>query len=224
MHDQTSMIRVSLFIFAVTALSILAGCYDSSDRDAHYIRFPVSDINEIITRRGAEIDSEITSDGNGSLTVDTQEPVTIGLFNLPENDFDNTRLVYRARLRTQDLKAVDGARGIAFIEMKALFPDGEELISRGPRIPPAGTTDWATAETVLYIDKGGNPENVTLNLVVEGSGKVWIDDVVVESRPLRLDYLFWGHAVVWIILIIYIYNLIGKQKRLRKELESVKAG
>lgn len=224
MFNRFSVMRVSLIIFALTVISVTAGCYDSSDGDAHYIRFPVNDINEIATRSGVEIDRQVTSDGNGSLAVDTNEPVTVGLFNLRENDFDNMRLVYRARLRTEDVKASGDARGIAYIELKALFPDGEELVSRGPRVPPSGTTNWTTAETILYVDKGGNPEQVELNLVVDGSGKAWIDDVVLESRPLRIDYLFWGHAVVWIVLIIYIYNLLTKQKRLRKELTSVKSG
>lgn len=224
MIDRFSVMRVSLIIFAFTVLYVTAGCYDSTGGDTHYIRFPVNDINEIATRSGVEIDRQVTSDGNGSLAVATQEPVTIALFNLSENDFDNTRLVYRARLRTEDVKASGDARGIAYIELKALFPDGEELVSRGPRVPPSGTTDWTTAETILYVDKGGSPEQVELNLVVGGSGKAWIDDVVLESRPLRIDYLFWGHAVVWIVLIIYIYNLLTKQKRLRKELKSVESG
>lgn len=216
--------RVSIIIFALTAMSVTAGCYDSSDVDTRFIRFPVSDSNEVITRSGVEIDREITSDGDGSLAVDTPEPVTIELFKLTENDFDNMRLVYRARLRTEDLKGAGEARGIAYLELKALFPDGEELVSRGPRIPPSGTTDWTTAETILYVDKGGIPEQVELNLVVDGSGRAWIDDVVLESRPLRIDYLFWGHAVVWIVLIIYIYNLLAKQNRLKKELTSAKSG
>ncbi len=71
------------------------------------------------------------------------------------------------------------------------------------------------------MDKGGKPEKILLGLVVDGKGKVWIDDVALDSRPLRIDYLFWGHAVVWIILILYIYNLIGKQRRIKKELASL---
>ncbi len=65
------------------------------------------------------------------------------------------------------------------------------------------------------------PESVTLALVVDGKGKVWIDDVMLVTQPLRLDYLFWGHAVVWIVLIIYIYYLLDKQKRLKLELQAL---
>ncbi len=216
--------RKHFLFIALAVFSLTAGCYDTSEEGASLIRFPVSDMAGLVTQTGVEIDGDITSDGNGSLSVTADGPVTVELYRLQDIDLDNTRVVYKAKLRTEDLTGSDDKKGIAYLEMKALFPDGEELVSRGPRIPPTGTTDWTLGETVLYLDKGGNPEQIKLNFVVDGKGRAWIDDIIIDHRPLRLDYLFWGHAVVWIILIIYIYHLLGKQRRLRKELESMKAG
>jgi hypothetical protein len=137
---------------------------------------------------------------------------------------EHARAAYKAMLRTEGLTAEGDSRGIAYLEMKLRYPGGEEIVSRGPAVPPTGTTGWTPAETVIYSDKRAAPESVTLSLVVDGRGKVWIDDVMLAAQPLRLDYLFWGHAVVWIVLIIYIYYLLGKQRRLRGELAALGKG
>lgn len=43
--------------------------------------------------------------------------------------------------------------------------------------PLSGTTDWTTQETEFFLKAGENPDNVKLNLVINGSGTVWIDEI-----------------------------------------------
>ena len=38
----------------------------------------------------------------------------------------------------------------------------------------------------------------------------------------NLTYLFWAHAICWIVLFLYFYGLVRKVERLRKELEGLK--
>jgi len=38
----------------------------------------------------------------------------------------------------------------------------------------------------------------------------------------NLSYLFWAHVIFWILLFLYIFNLVGKNKKLQKELEALK--
>ena len=38
----------------------------------------------------------------------------------------------------------------------------------------------------------------------------------------NLTYLFWAHAIFWVVLFLYFYGLVRKVERLRKELEEVK--
>lgn len=223
MPDLTSNMRTYLLLTALTVLSLGAGCYETSETGTNMIRYPVDNMDGLVTQTGVEIDGEITADGNGSLAVETDSPLTVELYRVRDIDLDNTRVVYKARLKTQDLAGSDDMKGIAYLEMKATFPDGEELVARGPRIPPSGTTDWGPGDAILYIDKGESPREIELNMVVDGTGKVWVDDIVLEYRPLRLDYLFWGHAVVWGILIIYIIHLLSKQRKLKREMEALKA-
>jgi len=195
--------------------------YQSFAQEDSKLSFPISNIEEIITQSGVILDREISSDGNGSLMISTKEPVTAELFDLDNIDFGNKRLTYKAQMRSDNLIATQDMRGISYIELIAKFPDGEELISRGPRVPISGTTEWRPAETILYLDKGTAPKRVKLNLIVEGEGTVWLDNVVLEAIPLRLNYLFWGHIVVWVILIIYIYDLFRKNRQLKRELETL---
>jgi len=214
------MIR-TIYLIAL-ALFVSSGLgFKSLAQGETELSFPISNIEEIITQSNVAIDREITADDNGSLVVNANKPIIVELFEPDGKDFKNKRLTYKAQMRSENLIAADDMRGISYIELIAKFPNGEDLISRGPRVPISGTTDWRTAETVLYIDKGHTPENVKLNLIVEGQGKVWLDAVKLEAIPLRLNYLFWGHIVVWIVLIIYIYELLRKNKQLKKELEAI---
>jgi hypothetical protein len=57
------------------------------------------------------------------------------------------------------------------------FSGKGEFFSRDLSSPLTGTTDWSSEETRFFLKKRENPDNVKINLVVEGVGTVWIDDV-----------------------------------------------
>ena len=81
----------------------------------------------IIDRSGIQIDSEITSDGNGSLRVTTDKPTTVRLYETGDIDIEDARLTYRAKLRTEAIE------GQVYIEMWCDFPGkGEFFLSSGP--------------------------------------------------------------------------------------------
>jgi hypothetical protein len=48
-----------------------------------------------------------------------------------------------------------------------------------------GTNNWSTIETPFFLKKGEKPDNVKLNLVVNGKGTAWIDDIVLLKGPLQ---------------------------------------
>jgi len=215
------VIQRIFFILIIAFSFAAASCYDSAEKETSVMKFPVTGPGEFEALDSPVIDRGVTSDGNGSLFVDAVSPVSVPLYTVDGTGFGHVRAAYKAMLRTEGLTAEGDSKGIAYLEMKVRYPGGEELISRGPAVPPTGTTGWTHAEAVIYSDKGEAPESVSLALVVDGKGKVWIDDVMLVTQPLRLDYLFWGHAVVWIALIIYIYYLLGKQRRVRSELAAL---
>jgi hypothetical protein len=132
----------------------------------------------IITQSGVEIDKGISSDVNGSLKITATGPTVVRLFELGDIDIENARLIYQARVRTE------GIEGQVYLEMWCHFPGKGEFFSRGLQTPLTGTTNWTTEETPFFLKKGENPDNVKLNLVINGKGTAWIDDIRVLKGPL----------------------------------------
>lgn len=162
--------RGALAVLLGVAVGVL-GCCRSSQPATVLRSFPLDDMEGLVTRSGVEIDEEISSDGNGSLRIDASEPVTVRLFEVRGLDVDDARLIYQARLRTE------GVEGRVYLEMLCHFPGIGEAFSRGLKSPLSGTVDWTTEETPFFLKKGETPDYVKLNLVVDGKGTVWIDDV-----------------------------------------------
>jgi hypothetical protein len=48
-----------------------------------------------------------------------------------------------------------------------------------------GKSDWKTIRTPFLFQKGQKPDKVTLNIVINGIGTVWIDDIVLSKEPLK---------------------------------------
>jgi len=132
--------------------------------------FALDDLQGLITQSGLSIDKAISSDGNGSLRIEATEPITISLFDTGDIDIENARLIYQAQIRTQDVD--HNAR----LEMWCHFPGKGDFFSRDPT-PVWGTTAWTRHETLFFLKDGENPDNVRLNLFINGKGTVWIDDI-----------------------------------------------
>ena len=88
-------------------------------------------------------------------------------------------LVYSAQLKS------DLENGRAYLEMWCVIPGKGEFFSRGLAQPITGLTNWTTLQTPFRLEAGQTPTNVKLNLVIEGVGTVWIDDIKLLSSPLN---------------------------------------
>jgi hypothetical protein len=167
------------------ALFILMGfwvCLDRTESVQYALelkRFPLDDMEGLITQTDVQIDKGISSDGNGSLRIEATEPTTVRLFETGDIDIEDARLVYQARIRTENVQ------GQVYLEMWCHFDGAGEFFSRGLDQPLAGTTDWTTQETPFFLKKGENPDNVKLNLVMNGTGTAWIDDIRLLKGPLK---------------------------------------
>jgi hypothetical protein len=157
----------------------LVSCSNPAKEEVELKHFPIDSMEGILTRSGARIDKDISSDGNGSLRVTSKEPRVFRLFETGDIDVENARLIYQARLRTEN---VDGH---VYLEMWCHFPGKGDFFSRGLQTPLTGTTDWTTEKTPFFLKKGENPNNVKLNLAINGSGTVWIDDIRLLRAPLK---------------------------------------
>jgi len=110
--------------------------------------------------------------------VDSSKQQTIRLFEVPDPGAEQCMLIYRAKLKTE------GLDGQAYLEMWCRFPGKGEYFSRGLQNPVTGSNNWGSYETPFFLKKGEKPDLVKLNLVVKGTGKVWIKDVELLKAPL----------------------------------------
>jgi hypothetical protein len=172
--------EVHVTAWAVVLLTLAAGCGGGGgSAEKTLADFPIKSLDGVLTLSGVDLDKQISSDGNGSLRIVTPGPTTVRLFEIRKPDVDDARLIYRAMLRTRSVS------GDVYLEMWCRFPGKGEFFSKGLDSPLRGTTDWTSQEIYFMLKKGQKPDLVRLDVVIGGSGTVWIDDLALLEAPLR---------------------------------------
>jgi len=170
------MKSVLISIAVLFMLSPVISCTQSPVELKYY---PLTKDTSVITRDGVSFDSTVSTDGNGSFKMTAGKTTTFRLIETGDIPVENARIVYRAKIRTQDVK------GKAYLEMVCQFEGFGEFFSRALRAPLSGTNEWSTMNTPFFLKKGQDPTNIKLNVVIEGSGTVWIDDIHLIKAPLQ---------------------------------------
>ncbi len=160
------------------ALSTL-GCSKASKPVTELKHYPIESLDGVITKSNVILDTQVAAGGSSSLRITAAKPVTVRLYETGDIDVEDARLTYQAKVRTQD---VDGK---VYLEMWCGFTGKGEFFSRGLQSPLTGTVDWSTLETPFFLKSGQNPDNIKLNLVIDGTGTAWIDDIRLISGPLK---------------------------------------
>ena len=155
---------------SVALLPLIVSCnMQTESNELKY--FPVDNLNDIITQSLVQIDKSVSSDGNGSIKIVAAGPVVVQLYNIDDIQVEDTQLIYEAKIKS------DGLNGQAYLEMWCVFKDKGEFFSRGFDTAIAGTTDWKTVSVPFFLKKNEMPDQIKLNVVVNGVGTVWIDDI-----------------------------------------------
>ncbi|MCX6578727.1 MAG: hypothetical protein NT166_00920 [Candidatus Aminicenantes bacterium] len=140
--------------------------------------FAIDSIDEVITKSGVAVDKTVSADGSGSLRIDAAPGRTVVLlFEIHDLNIDNARLVYQAQVRTENVE------GLVYLEMWCGFTGLGESFSRNMDTVMSGSNEWTTVMTPFFLKAGEKPQYVKLNLVVEGKGTAWIDDVRLFKAP-----------------------------------------
>jgi hypothetical protein len=141
--------------------------------------YPADSLEGIISKAGVQVDKGITSDGNGSLRITATRSSTVNLYETGDIDVENARLIFQAKIRSEEVE------GQAYIEMLCHFPGKGDFFSRALHSPLSGSNEWRSQETPFSLRKGENPDNIRLNLVINGRGTVWIDNIRLIRGPLK---------------------------------------
>ena len=132
-----------------------------------------------VSALGLQIQSDavVKAEGKASVKITTRWPTTVCLGEVTGLDVENAKLVYRAKVRSE-------LEGTALLEMWVHVAGGQ-YFSRGLNDVIQGKSDWKSLQTPFMLQKGQKPSKVTLNLVINGIGTVWVDDIVLSKEPLK---------------------------------------
>jgi hypothetical protein len=164
---RRKLLQAGAVLFVASAIS----CSPPVASEEVLFENSISSLSGVLTRSGVELDKQISSDGNGSLKIVADAPTTVRLFEVEGLDVEGARLIYRARLKTEKV------RGKVYLEMWCRFPGSGEFFSRALDSPISGSTEWVSQETPFFLEKNQKPDLVKLNVVIDGTGTVWVDDV-----------------------------------------------
>jgi hypothetical protein len=153
------------------SLILFSACPSQQKQTVELKHYPADSLEGVISRSGVERDPTVSSDGKGSLRITAAAPVTVQLYETGDIPVDNARLIYQARLRCEHVQ------GQAYLEMWCRFPGKGEFFSRALQAPLSGTAEWSSQETIFSLKEGEDPDEIKLNLVINGTGTVWIDDL-----------------------------------------------
>lgn len=101
------------------------------------------------------------------------------LYELPSPRGLEGRLI----VLTARLKSV-GMRGLAFPELWIHAAGRNEVQVRNPVAAVAKTKDWTPVRVEYRCERGERPDLLRVNLVLDGIGRAWIDDIRISSEPL----------------------------------------
>jgi hypothetical protein len=168
-----------ILIFLGAGSILFAGCPGTSSTSEKKLkRFRIVSTVGILTEDGIVLDKEVTSDKNGSLKIEAHGKRTVRLYEFGDIKVDNIRLIYRAQLKTKNLQ------GNVYLEMWVRVRGQGEYFSRALQAPLSGSTGWTSQKTAFILEKGQKSDNIKLNLVIDGEGTVWIDDILLIGSPL----------------------------------------
>lgn len=124
-----------------------------------------------LTRESVRVENE-------SLVLESDENKTVSLYEVKDPPVQQCILTYRAKAKPEEVV------GRAFLEMVCRFPKQGEHRARGLESAVTGSDEWTAMETQVYLAAGQKPEHLTLNVVLQGPGKVRVRDVEVLATPV----------------------------------------
>jgi hypothetical protein len=124
-----------------------------------------------------QADEQVKTEGKASIKITTAWPTIVCLGEVAGLDVEEAKLVYKAKVKTE-------LAGDAFLEMWVQVGGGQ-YFSKGMNDPVKGKSDWKTIQTPFMFQKGQKPDKVTLNIVINGKGSVWVDDIVLSKEALK---------------------------------------
>jgi hypothetical protein len=129
----------------------------------------------------AVFDRDVSQDGGGSLRVVTGEDGgRLRLYRIDDVGPVDGALLYTGFLKSQDLQ------GMAYFELWCHPADGNPAFVRGVARRVEKSSDWKPQElSFSQPETCTDPVSVELNVVIQGAGTVWIDNLRLWDVPVE---------------------------------------
>jgi hypothetical protein len=160
-------------IVMVSAVALLFECAAANAQELK--RLSLDDASSIGLK--IQTDALVKVEGKASVKLTTAWPTTVCLGELSGLNVKEAKLVFSAKVKTE-------LEGEAFLEMWVQAGTGQ-YFSKGIDNVIRGKSDWKTIQAPFVFQKGEKPDKVTLNVVINGKGTIWVDDVVMSKEPLK---------------------------------------
>lgn len=171
---------------AIVGVVALGACGDGGPGDGsaestagavEVAHFPLSD-GAIPPAADAVFDPGVSQDGGGSLRVQTGQGGRLRLYRLDDLGLVQGAVAFTGFLRSR------GLNGRAVLEMWCRPAEGDPSFVRGYGSAVTGDAEW-TPQEVRFSNPElcRNPVSIELNVLIEGPGTVWIDDLRLWSVP-----------------------------------------
>jgi hypothetical protein len=135
----------------------------------------LNSLDDVMTRANVTLDKVVSPDG--AIRVDAQNPMTVHLVEVRSAAAEGI-LYYRGHLRSANLK------GRAYFEIRCRFPD-RDLVAKDLNQAVSGTMDWVTQSIPIRLERGQRADVVALDVVIEGAGTVWVDNIALGQEQVR---------------------------------------
>ncbi len=177
--EISSTTYLSLTLVFISCFILFACDSEVKNRDKTLVEIDIESIADEAGLEEVEIDREIFADGNESLKISTDKPLVIQLANTGDIDIEDALLIYRAKIKTENLK------GKVYLEMWCNFGKKGQYFSKAIENALTGTNNWTVQEAPFFLKKGENPDDIKLNIVISGKGTVWLDNLELLRKPLK---------------------------------------
>jgi hypothetical protein len=142
---------------------------------------PIPDLRRIREFHPARDDvreaAEVASQG-ATWLIDTPEPRRFRLFDFAEIPAGCTFLLYEALVKTE------GFSGRAYLELWVRIPDRGIFYARGHGFQSliSGSQGWTSLRVPFFLNRRARPAGVSLNLILDGAGSAWIQDIRLSAN------------------------------------------
>jgi len=171
--------RLVILVALLMGLLLLGACEEKQRAIEVLATYSLDELDQGVDRdEELSIDLDIFQEGRGSLYIKAARARVVQLFELDQLDLENALLTWSARLKCISLA------GNAYLEAWCSFPGEGEFFERGLETAVNRVDDWRESEVKFALAKGRKPDRIRLNIVLEGGGSVWVDDVKLTVGPL----------------------------------------